>query len=166
MHSMEVQRPKLQRRTPSFGVRLVLFVVLAFAVIIGQSAPLMAKHGGPQSGGWIEICSDGGTYLLPTDLNGGQSPISDCEHCSSCVVPSTSSNGVIDDGPKALALPDFTKLLFLIELARLPDGPEYYWSACRGPPVASSKIKMIPNSSLTEMAPVATVTHPWSNPWS
>ena len=151
------------RRSSRFDTRWVLSIVLSIAVLLGQSMPAVAGHGSGSSAGWIEICGDGGSYFVQIDKN-GQKKAPECVHCDFCLVPSGDTQGVHSTLLSASALTDFTTVSYLFDLAVLPDSPEQYWSACRGPPIASVENNMIPIVSLSVKEPAALVLNTWSTP--
>lgn len=60
------------------------FIVVICVSLVAQTSTSMMAHGKTDSGQWIEICADGGTYLM--DITGNtDAPSSDCAHCDICL---------------------------------------------------------------------------------
>jgi len=141
-HRQEKQHK--QHRNIGSGARFFVSALVFIAIFLGQSTPSMAGHGANSASGWIEICSDGGSYFAQVDTgDGGQAP--ECAHCDFCSA-------------------DFVIISYFNERAILPDSPEQYWSACRGPPIASIENNMTTLASLNNKEPAVRVLNTWSNP--
>lgn len=150
-------------RSNCFGARWMLSIVLSIAVLFGQSLPTMAGPNNVSSASWVEICGDGGSHFILVDANGQeQSP--DCEHCDYCLV----SIGDVQDGYYApvsgSALIGFKHISYSGERVDLPENPEQYWSASRGPPIASTENIMTTYVSLFGKEPAAISSSKWSTP--
>ena len=141
------------RRSNRFGMRWVLSIVLSIAVLLGQSIPAMADHDTNTSANWVEICGDGGSYFIQIGED-GQKQAPECAHCDYCLTPVGDAQAVHSTRHSVLVLIDFTHISYSTDPATLPDSPEQYWSACRGPPIASVKNNMTPNTSLVIKEPI------------
>lgn len=145
------------------GVRWLLSILVVVAIFLGQSAPSMAGHSANSASGWIEICGDGGSYFAQVDTgDGGQAP--ECAHCDFCLVPTGDTPNVHLAAQNATVSTDFAIISYFNERAILPDSPEQYWSACRGPPIASIENNMTTLASLSNKEPAVKVLNTWSNP--
>jgi|LGOV01.1.fsa_nt_gb hypothetical protein len=150
-------------RNNRFDMRLVLSIVLAIAVLFGQSFPAMAGHGSDTSANMIEICGDGGSYFIEIGED-GQKQAPECTHCDYCLTPVGDTQAVHSTQPNELALTYFSNISYSTDPATLPDNPEQYWSACRGPPIASIEKIMTTNTSLTIKEPIGSESTAWSIP--
>lgn len=128
-------------RSKRFDMRWVLSFVLSVAVLLGQSIPAMADHGASTSANWIEICGDGGSYFIEVGED-GQKQAPECAHCDYCLTSVGDAQAVHAPHHSALVQTDFINLSYSIDPAALPDNPEQYWSACRGPPIMSVENNM------------------------
>jgi|LGVF01.2.fsa_nt_gb hypothetical protein len=145
------------------ALRLALTVVLSVFVLLGQVFPASASHGTSDSGAWVEICSDGGTYLAQLDQGEDeQSP--ECTHCSFCIVPSGEVPVLHTQAHGTLEPIEFTLISYSVDRSELPETPEQYWSACRGPPIVSVENNMTPTTSLTIKEPIGSAFEAWSVP--
>ena len=163
MKPRECKHLDQDRRNIRFGMRWVWGIMLSVAVLLGQSFPVMADHGSNLSAIWVEICGDGGTYFVQVDED-GQKQESECSHCDYCIVPMGDVQADNSPNHNDLASLDFTNSSYLVVPATLPDNPEQYWSACRGPPIVSVENKMTPNTSLTIKEPNGSTFIAWSIP--
>ena len=146
------QRPK--------GASLAWSIVLSFIVLLAQSIPAMSNQ---STAAWIEICGDGGSYLIQVDENGEeQQP--ECAHCDYCLLPTGDMQGVHTTPSGASSLIVFTNISYPSDRDFVPDSPEQYWSACRGPPIASSENNMSTNTSLATKEPVGAALNTWGIP--
>ncbi len=152
-----------RRRSNRFDMRWVLSIVLSIAVLLGQSIPAMADHGSNISANWVEICGDGGSYFIQIGED-GQKQAPECAHCDYCLTPVGDAQAVHSSHHSELALNDFSNISYSTDPATLPDSPEQYWSACRGPPIASVENKMTTNTSLTIKEPIGSAVRAWSIP--
>lgn len=150
-------------RNHRFGMRWVLFFVLSIAVLLGQSTATMAAHGPSTSANWVEICADGGTYFVQIG-EGGQKQAPECAHCDYCLTPIGDAKAVHSPHHSDLALNEFSNISYSSDQASLPDSPEQYWSACRGPPIASIENNMTTNISLAIRELIGSVSAAWSIP--
>ncbi len=150
-------------RSNRFDVRLVLSIVLAIAVLLGQSFPAIAGHGSNTSANLVEICGDGGSYFIEVGED-GQKQAPECTHCDYCLTPVGDTQAVHSTQHSELALTYFSDISYSTDPASLPDSPEHYWSACRGPPIASIENKMTTNTSLTIKEPIGSGSKAWSIP--
>ncbi|MHA1129063.1 MAG: hypothetical protein ACTSRN_08965 [Alphaproteobacteria bacterium] len=143
-------KQSLTQRSQSnrFGIRQVLLFVLLVAVSFGQSSPSMAGNGA----NWIEICGDGGAYFIAVDED-GQKQAPECTRCDFCLTSAADSQDV----RPALRSVDMQEILtnisYFVDSSALPDNPEQYWSACRGPPIMSEENNMTPTTSLSFKEP-------------
>jgi len=142
------------------GVSLALSIVLSFVVLLAQSVPAMSGH---NTAAWMEICGDGGSYFIEVDENGEEQE-QECAHCDYCLLPSSDAQGVHAASPNTSALIEFTTISYLSDRDFLPDSPEQYWSACRGPPIANSENNMSTNISLVIKEPIGAALNTWGNP--
>lgn len=126
-------------------LRPIFFVVLSFAVIIAQTFPSMAMAGSDNGLGWVEICSDGGTYLARVGSEDGDAPDPECTHCTACIVPGNDVPGLQMSTTQLLQVITLTELSFRIGLANPAVGPEQFWSLSRGPPIANTMVYMVSN---------------------
>ncbi len=134
-------------RNTRFDMRWVLSIVLSLAVIWAQSAPVMAGHGPSGSANWVEICADGGSYFIQVGED-GQKQKPECACCDFCLLPSVDTPDAHSALLETSVLSDFTTISYSTDLSALPDSPEQYWSACRGPPIASVENNMTTPISL------------------
>ena len=153
----QIQSHSIQRRK---AASLVLSIVLSFVVLLAQSIPAMSNQ---NTAGWIEICGDGGTYLLQVDENGEEQP-SECVHCDYCLAPSGDAQGVHTMPASASVSIEFTTISYPSVRNALSDSPEQYWSACRGPPIASVENNMTPLASLFIKEPAGMASKSWGKP--
>jgi hypothetical protein len=145
------------------ALRLALTVVLSVFVLLGQVFPASASHGTNDTGVWVEICGEGGTYLAQLDQDEGeQSP--ECTHCSFCIVPSGELPVLHTQAHDTLETIEFTLISYSVDRSELPETPEQYWSACRGPPIVSVENNMTPTTSLTFKEPIGSAFEAWSVP--
>ncbi len=134
---------RIQRHCTS--LRLVLAIVCSVAIVLGQAMPAMAGFASNGSGIWVEICSDGKTYLAEIGQEGEKSH--ECTHCPLCLV----WNGDLQlshPSDSSRTQPDYTTATHSFDLAKLNAGPEQYWSLCRGPPILSVEKHMTSQVSL------------------
>lgn len=143
---------KIIRSDPAMlhdSFRCFFAVFLALVVFLAQAIPANAGHGSTGSGAWIEICSDGGTYLAQLDDDGsGQAP--ECLHCEFCLASSGDAPTLGASAGLAPQTLELSLVSYFSEAGILPVSPEQYWSACRGPPLASVE-KNMPIPILVEM---------------
>lgn len=163
---MTVRSPastRKSRQSNRFGVQWMFTVVLSIAVLLGQAIPSMAGQNDRSSASWLEICGDGGSYFILVGADGKeQAP--DCEHCDFCLI-STGENLSIHSTPaNAASLIGFTVISYSAGQVDLPEHPEQYWSASRGPPIASTDNKMTTLASLFTKEPAAISSSEWSIP--
>ncbi|MHA1127913.1 MAG: DUF2946 family protein, partial [Alphaproteobacteria bacterium] len=116
--------------------RMLGAVFLSIIVLLAQVFPASASHNFAGSGTWIEICGDGGTYLAQIDEDGNTTP-PECDHCAFCLVPVSDLKTLHNDNLVTVMVTEFTLTSYSIDRASLPETPERYWSACRGPPIMS-----------------------------
>lgn len=150
-------------RSNCFGARWILSFVLSISVLLGQSLPGMAGQFDVPSVNLIEICGDGGSYFILVGVD-GQEQAPDCEHCDFCLVSTGDHQAVHFTQTGNSAQFKFTTFNFSMGRADLPESPEQYWSASRGPPIASTDIKMTKLVSLFNKEPAAYSSNIWSNP--
>lgn len=150
-------------RSKCFDVRWMLSIVLSIAVLLGQSIPSMAGQNDASSASWVEICGESGSYFILLGAD-GQEQTPDCEHCDFCLVSTGDHQGVHFTSTSSAALIGFTTITFSTEWADLPESPEQYWSASRGPPIASTVNKMTKLASLFNKEPAKKSLNTWSNP--
>lgn len=148
--------PKQRRK----GASLVLSIVLSVFVLLAQSIPAMSTQ---NMGTWIEICGDGGISVIQVDENGDEQQ-SECAHCDYCLLPSGNLQGVSIPLPSISAQIEFTTISYPSDQGVSPVRPEQYWSACRGPPIASSENNMPTFTSLDIKEPVGEALNTWRNP--
>ena len=152
-----------RRRSKCFGARWMLSIVLSFSVLLGQSIPGMAGQNDVSSANFVEICGDGGSYFILVGAD-GQEQAPDCVHCDFCLVSTGDHQGVYITPTSSAALIGFTTIPFSTGRADLPESPEQYWSASRGPPIASTVNKMTNLASLFNKESAANFSNTWSNP--
>lgn len=150
-------------RSDRFGVRWVLSIVLSISVLISQSIPGMASQNDASLASWVEICGDGGSYFILVGAD-GQEQAPNCKHCDFCLVSVDEQSGVSAKSTSTSTLIDYTILTYSTGRADLPESPEQYWSANRGPPIASTDIKMTKLVSLFSKEPATNSSNIWSNP--
>ncbi|PCJ76117.1 MAG: hypothetical protein COA53_02330 [Rhodobacteraceae bacterium] len=148
--------PKQRRK----GASLVLSIVLSVIVLLAQSIPAMSTQ---NTGTWIEICGDDGISIIQVDENGNKQQ-SECAHCDYCLLPSGNLQGVSVISPNISAPIEFTAVSYSSDQAISPDSPEQYWSACRGPPIASTEKNMSTFTSLVLKEPIREALNTWGNP--
>ena len=148
--------PKQHRK----GASLAWSIVLSLIVLLAQSIPAMSTQ---NTAAWIEICTDGGSYLIQVDANGEEQQ-AECAHCDYCLLPTGDMQSVHTIAPGASALIEFTNISYASDRDFVPDSPEQYWSACRGPPIASSEKNMSTNTSLVIKEPVGAALNTWGTP--
>ncbi|OUS05117.1 hypothetical protein A9Q96_13555 [Rhodobacterales bacterium 52_120_T64] len=150
-------------RNVRFDMGWVLSIVLSIAVILAQSIPVMADQGSNVSATWVEICADGGSYFIEIGED-GQKQTPECTHCDFCLTSIGEMPFLYSTDHDELALIDFSLVSYSSNQAALPDCPEQYWSACRGPPIVSVENKMISNTSLTIKESIGPDSIAWSIP--
>lgn len=136
--------------------RVLIRVAVLFFVFLAQVFPASADHNIGGSGAWVEICGDGSTYLAQIDEDGNKHP-SVCDHCVFCLVPVSDLQTLSSGGFITAMTEDFTLFSYSIDRASRSDTPEQYWSACRGPPIASIENTMTSTTSLTLKEPIGSV---------
>ena len=150
-------------RNNRFDMRWLLSILLSIAVIWAQSFPAMADHDSDASASWVEICADGGSYFIQVGED-GQKQTSECAHCDYCLTSVGDAKAIHSTYQSDLASNDFSNISYSSNQTDLPENPEQYWSACRGPPIVSVKNKMISNTSLAFKEPIGSVSSVWSIP--
>ncbi len=128
------------RRSNRFDMRWALSIVFSVMILLGQSFPAMASSGATMSANWVEICGDGGSYFVQIGED-DQKQAPECAHCDYCLTHAGDTQAVHSTGSSGSALKYSANISYLADPATLPDCPEQYWSACRGPPIASVEIK-------------------------
>lgn len=152
MNSLKTCDQRKRYKDATAFLRLSLTLILAIFVVYAQVNPATASHSSSANGAWIEICGEGGSYLAQLDDSGNtQTP--DCDHCAFCLVPTTNDQGAYDINVATPGSLEFTMISYSADRAAMPDTPEQYWSACRGPPIASTEKNMTPTISLTTKEP-------------
>ncbi len=142
------------------GVSMVLSIALSVIVLLAQSIPAMSTQ---NTGTWIEICSDDGVSLIQIDENGNKQQ-SECAHCDYCLLPSGDTQSVNVTSPSISTQFEFTATSYPSDQGVSLDSPEQYWSASRGPPIASSENNMPTFTSLDIKEPVGDALNTWRNP--
>ena len=145
------------------NVRWVISALVSVAVLLAQPVSGDGNHGINSLDGWTEICGDGGSYFVQLDQD-GQEQAPECTHCVFCVVPSADVKAVNSASIGTLVSTDFTLINYFADEAVLPVSPEQYWSACRGPPIASPVNNMTISTSLFDKEPFGTVSKSWRKP--
>jgi len=148
-----------------FGPRVFVFVVLAVSIFFGQTFSAMAGRDSNSPANWIEICGDGGSYLVQVD-SGTDAPEPECTHCSICLVPGADGFALQAPELNSTNFIGFRIVHFSDSGATVPAGSERYWSSCRGPPIKSAVITMTLTSSLFFREIDEKVTRiTWVSPW-
>ncbi len=149
---------------PRIDVRRLVFAFLSVVLFLGQSTATMAGHGADGSSIWVEICSNGETYLAQVDQgDGGQEP--DCEQCLICLV-SIGDTVVLWTPETSWALvAGLGNISFPENQINQPVRPENYWFQSRGPPTASKEKIMTITTTLAINEPVMIATNSWGFPW-
>lgn len=150
-------------RSKCFGARWMLSIVLSISVLLGQAIPGMAGQNDLSSANLVEICGEGGSYFILVGADGQEQAL-DCVHCDFCLVSTGDHHGVYIMPTSSAALIGFTTITFLTGWADLPESPEQYWSASRGPPIASTEYKMTKLASLFNKEPAVISLNTWSIP--
>ena len=153
----------LRLRGSRLRMRWMVSAILVLAILLVQSVPGAAMHSSNAPAGWVEICSDGGSVFIQIDED-GQEHEPACLHCDFCLTPAgemPSLNSVPQD---TSALTEFTIFSHSTDRAGLPDSPEQYWSASRGPPITSVENIMTPIASLRVKEPAGIPSNTWSTP--
>jgi len=159
-----IKTPLYQRRWSNrLGGRWVLSIMLSIAILLGQSMPLLAGHSSGPSQGWVEICGDGGSYFIRIGED-GQEQTPDCLHCVSCLASSGDASGPPLRPQSVADQVAFTQVVHAVYQPILPDNPEQYWSACRGPPIEDIKYNMTTPTLLILQEPAVTVLNTWGTP--
>ena len=139
----------------------IVAVLIALSVFLAQAMPMAASHGAG-AGDWITICSGEGIKLI--QLDGDDPNQGECSHCSYCLISGNNFQGNLVSHPGTLIASNFTNIIYgnpqTIGLA----GPEQYWSACRGPPIASKNSIMTTPVSLPIKEQIRVVSNAWSVP--
>jgi len=165
---MKTNRITTQGQKPEvklFGQRFFVFVVLAVSIFLGQTFSAMAGRDANSPANWIEICGDGGSYLVQVD-GGSEAPAPECAHCSICLVPGTDGFALQTPELNSTNFIGFRIVHFSDSGATVPAGSEHYWSSCRGPPTKSAEYKMTLTSSLFFREIDEKVTRiTWMSPW-
>jgi len=159
-----IKIPQYQHRwSIRFGARWLLSVMLGITILLGQTIPLMAGHSSDSPQGWVEICGEGGSYFIQIGAD-GQEQAPQCVHCDTCLIPSGDAPGIQTKAPALATLVDFMQINHSEYQPVLPVNPEQYWSACRGPPIASAKYNMTTLAYLIQKTPTVTVLNTWETP--
>ena len=153
----------LRLRGSRLRMRWIVSAVLVLAVMLAQSVPGMAMHSSNAPAGWVEICSDGGSVFIQVDED-GQEHEPACAHCEFCLPPTSELQGLNPASPNTSALTEFTAFSYSTNRVSLPDSPEQYWSATRGPPIISVENIMTPIASLLAKTPAGIPSNTWSIP--
>lgn len=140
-----------------FDVRWVLLVVLSITILLAQSAPGIADHNSNLSVNAGEICADDGRHLLRAGDH-DQAQLHECDNCDYCLNATGGAQAIHPLLNNAFVLIDTFNISYPDSHTILPDNPEQYWSACRGPPIASLENNMISNTSLAIKELAGTVT--------
>lgn len=130
-------------------MRWIVTFLLAIAVFMGQTTPAAAGHGSS----WIEICGEGGSFFVEVG-DDGQKQMPECAHCDFCLTSVGDTQGAYAPTSSDSVPAGFTIISYSIDPAALPDNPEQYWSACRGPPIVSAEKNMTPTISLSIKEPI------------
>lgn len=142
---MNPRRYTHQTRHRCTSFRLGLAIVFSAAILMAQALPAVAGLMPNGSGIWVEICSDGETYLA--EIGSESEKSHECSHCQLCLA--WSSDLQLFAVPEAgRTQRDYATAIHSFDLARLNAGPEQYWSLCRGPPILSVEKQMTPLVSL------------------
>lgn len=145
-------------------VRPLVFVLLSVVMFFGQFDTLMAGHASGGPGLWVEICSEGETYLARVDQGeGGQSD--DCAHCPDCIVPSGGGAEFCNPATGDAISVEFSAISFSIAKVIQTTGPEQYWSQCRGPPITSVEKIMNLSTTPTFNSSDLIIANSWGLPW-
>jgi len=124
------------------SLRLAISLFISVLVLLAQTFPSMATSASGSGSDWVEICSNGETYLAPIDLGEG-APEPVCTHCSACLVPANDNSGLLTFGLLQQRPKSFISFNYFILKEVFLAGPEQYWSSCRGPPIRKTKIDMV-----------------------
>ena len=151
------------RRARPSALRAVLSLLISVFLLLGQTFPANAGHGGDSSAAWVEICSDGGSYLAQLDQSDNEQ-MPECAHCSLCLVPSNDLQSLHALDRVVVASIEITAFSYSVDQVDLPDEAEKKWSACRGPPIASAENNMDPIASLSAKKIAGSVFDTWSIP--
>ncbi len=132
---------------PLLAVQKLMGILAVIMLLFGQT---LAVSGAQSSaGGWIEICGLEGTELVQLE---DETPLDDCAHCDFCTVQFSSPA----TGPLAPTLstpaPLFMQVQYSAVTAEIRSGPEQYWAANRGPPLASEEKMNIDQAYMAAMA--------------
>ena len=140
----------------------IVATIVVLAIFLAQTLPMAASHSAGGGGDWIVICSDDGAKLIQLDDTDPKQ--GECNHCSFCLISSNTLQGDLTPYLAILMHSNFTNISFGRAQTIGLTGPEQYWSACRGPPIASIDNKMTTLFSLLIKEQVQVVSNAWSTP--
>lgn len=121
-------------------MRALIGLTAVLAVLVGQMSVGFAGHDGSRLA-WIEICGEEGTHLAPV---GGNRTPGDCV-CTDCRCT------LMGVGLKAVPAPatwqagcaaGAVRARVMRQAKIVPDSPEQYWAATRGPPKQKASARM------------------------
>ncbi len=143
------------------GAHQIVAALVALSIFLAQAMPMAASHGAGE-GDWIVICSGEGIKLIQQD---GDNPNQgECNHCPYCLISSNNFQGNLVPHPGILTSSNFTKIIYGNPQTIGLTGPEQYWAACRGPPIANKNSIMTAPFSLPIKEQILVVSNAWSAP--
>ncbi|WP_457649107.1 hypothetical protein [Profundibacter sp.] len=143
------------------GAHQIAAVLVALSLFLAQTMPMAASVSASE-GGWISICSGDGVKLIQMD---GDIPNQgERNQCPYCLISSNDLQGNLVLHAGILNTPNFTKIIYGNPQTIGLTGPEQYWSACRGPPIASKNSSMTTPSSLPVKEQIRVLPNAWSAP--
>lgn len=143
------------------GAHQIVAALVALSVFLAQALPMAASYGAGE-GDWIVICSSEGAKLI--QLDGDDPNQGECSHCSYCLISDHNAQGNMIPHSGTLTSFDFTNIIYGNPQTIGLTGPEQYWSACRGPPIASKNSIMIASISLPTKEQIQGISNAWGAP--
>jgi hypothetical protein len=160
------QNTRKTARRPRLAVLLVA-ILASLTLLVAQAMPLAASGNQGASGGWIEICGDGGSFFIQLDDENPQPPVpvSGCNHCPFCLVPFNTSLGL--DAPNTFPVMEmyFARIRFPAPAPGFVNAANTHWPACRGPPLLKMDNNMkTKNHSLSAQEQTSLTFDTWGVP--
>lgn len=143
------------------GAHQIAAVLVALSLFLAQAMPMAASHSASE-GDWTTIRSGEGVKLIQMD--GGNPNQGEGNHCPYCLISSNDFQGNLVPHAGILTASNFTKIIYGNPQTIGLTGPEQYWSACRGPPIASKNSSMTTPSSLLVREQIRVLSNAWSAP--
>lgn len=167
MHLQDQTQKTSKAARPPRPAALLVAILASLTLLIAQALPLAASATQGASGGWIEICGDGGSFFIQLDDDAPQTPapVSDCTHCPFCLVPFNTALGLDATNTFPALKMFFTRMQFPAPAPEFVNVANTYWPACRGPPLLKmDNIMKTKNSSLSALEQTLLTSDTWGFP--